>query len=263
MFRLTLIALIGTPAVLLSVACGGSDKPKVNNADDSRIDGSELPETRRSRGPDADDDDDDDELQVKGLKGRLETADIQDGVRPHAGAINKCFTDNTRKKKYVSGDIKLDYTVQKDGTVKMVRLIESELGSWPVEKCILETARKMTFVKPKGGPEATFTLPLSFPKRSRRTLKWWEESQIEPLVKSLLPELKACSTEASVKDPSNVWVILYVGTRGQVWSAGFATKNKAALPDAWADCANTKIMAWQLTDPKGSVAKAGFRYNPE
>jgi hypothetical protein len=248
----------------LLIACGGGgggkgdvDKPKSDT--DDRVDTSGMSGDRRSRSPG--DDEDDDGIHVKGIKGRLDTYDIQAGVKPHQSSISRCFFDNTKKKKYVSGEIKLDYTVQKDGSVKKVRLIESELGAWPVEKCILQVARKMTFAKPKGGPEATFTLPLSFPKQTRRTIQWWEEAQIEKDIEKLVPELKTCATEASVDDPSNVWVILYVGTRGQVWSAGFHSKAKAPLPDAWADCANTKITAWQLQDPRGSVAKTGFRYN--
>jgi hypothetical protein len=36
----------------------------------------------------------------------------------------------------------------------------------------------------------------------------------------------------------------------------------ALFDDAWAACAQMKVLAWLLTDPKGKVVKLGFTYRP-
>jgi hypothetical protein len=55
---------------------------------------------------------------------------------------------------------------------------------------------------------------------------------------------------------------MYVGTRGQVKSTGFASASETPLDDAWADCAEIKVKAWVLSDPRGRIAKMMFRFNP-
>ena len=56
---------------------------------------------------------------------------------------------------------------------------------------------------------------------------------------------------------------LYLGNRGVVKSVGFASPHKRGIEREWAACASEKILAWTLSDPRGKVAKLGFRYNPE
>ena len=152
----------------------------------------------------------------------------------------------------------LSFTVARDGSVKTVQTNRSSLGSWQVEKCLLDESQTMSFKKPKGG-EADFTLPLDFD--ARRPANWWPEEKAEQEVGSKSSELRECRKEG--KDPRNVWVTLYLGNRGVVKSAGFASPHKKGIDPLWADCAAGKIMAWTLNDPRGKVAKLGFRYNPE
>ena len=118
----------------------------------------------------------------------------------------------------------------------------------------------MSFKKPKGG-EADFTLPLDFD--ARRPAIWWSEDKAEMEVGDRASELRQCRVEAGTRDPRNVWVTLYLGNSGVVKSVGFASPHKRGIASAWAECAAGKITAWTLNDPRGKVAKLGFRYNPE
>ena len=72
-------------------------------------------------------------------------------------------------------------------------------------------------------------------------------------------ELAACAKPGG-GDPANVAVTVYVGPRGKVLSVGFAAPQP--LAPAWADCAEAKVGAWTLTDPRGKVAKLAFVYHP-
>ena len=68
----------------------------------------------------------------------------------------------------------LHWDIRKDGTVTAVKLAESDLGAWPIEKCLLEIARAATFDKPIGG-DADFSLPLDFSAKGR--LEVWDEDR--------------------------------------------------------------------------------------
>jgi TonB family protein len=242
------------------VACGGSEKTASEPSqpaddDDERLELGDRPTDRRSAVPDADDDDDEDpNLAVKGLKGRLDSYDIQQGVNRHAAAVANCYNRPAKKQKYLGGKVSFKFVVTREGDVKTVKIDESDLGSWEVESCLLEVARSMTFARPKGG-EAEFQVPLEF--TGRRRVLWWEEDKTQAEVAEKLVELEACQPV-----PSDVWVTLYIGTRGKVLSAGFASKHKQPIADEWATCAAQAIAAWELSDPRGQIAKGFFRFNP-
>jgi TonB family protein len=255
MYKCSLVALLG-----LSIGCGGSDK-KVESSDKERevleLD-DEAPTGRRSAVPGMDDDDDDEGMQVEGLRGHLDPNDIQEGVRPHNKALASCFESRAKKRYYLGGEVVLAVTVAKDGAVKSARAEKSSLGSHEIERCLLDEAMTMRFVKPKGG-DADFTLPLDFD--ARRPANWWTEEQADLALGDKPEDLSECRQEGT--DPTNVWVTLYLGNRGVVQSVGFASPHKDGIDTAWADCAAAKVLAWQLNDPRGKVAKLGFRYNPE
>lgn len=253
------LVVISTLALL---ACGGSDK-KVDSPDldeDIVLD-DEAPTTHRASAPALEDDDDhDDGMTIEGLKGHLDPYDIQKGVEPHSTALATCFSGQAKSARYLGGEIVLSFTVARDGTVKSVRASRSSVGSWQVENCLLVEGKTMTFKKPKGG-EADFTLPLDFD--ARRPANWWSEEKAEQEIAERPAELRKCRQETKTPDPQNVWVTLYLGNRGVVKSVGFASPHKKGIDPLWAECAAGKITAWTLNDPRGKIAKLGFRYNPE
>ncbi len=244
-------------------ACGGTEKtaPSAPNADTDEVEqDDDAPTSRRSRVPgmDDDDDDDDDGVAIDGLKGHLDPYDIQQGMSGHSGDLATCFQKHAKKQKYLGGQVELSFLIATDGTVKTVQASKSSIGSWPVESCLLEESKTMTFKKPKGG-EAEFSVPLEF--EARRAANWWSEEKADEAVASQVASLSKCADAAA--DPRNVWVTLYLGNRGVVESVGFASPHKDGIDAAWASCADALIRSWTLTDPLGKLAKLGFRYNPE
>lgn len=241
----------------LALGCGGSEAP----APAAPAVEDEPPTKRLNKYPHADDDDDDDsDLEVEGLRGRIAPGDAEAAVSPHAGSLQRCYTDVIGKRKYIGGRVELKFFLSKDGILQKTQVLSSDLGAWPVEKCLLDVAKAMTFKKPKGGP-ADFTLPLEFSARGNAI--WWDADRGDAEVGERRIELAACAEEVAVEDPSNVMVTLYIGTRGQVQSVGFANQGAEPIAEAWANCAEAKALAWTLSDPKGRVAKIGFGYNAE
>src|SRR5690606_33329833 len=113
---------------------------------------------------------------------------------------------------------------------------------------------------PSGGV-AEFTLPLDFDSGCCHVL-WWDDDRATAETAGVMDGLAECAAAAGGVAPADVWITLYVGKRGRVSSAGFASLQEAPLPDAWADCAEARVKEWVLSDPRGRVAKLAVRYNP-
>lgn len=239
-----------------AVACGGADRGAAMEED--RLALEDQGDQPRRASPPSDPADRSDGMEIEGLKGVIDPSMVREVVERHQGALGGCYQSRLRQFSYLSGKVIMAFEVEVDGTVRSVRMSESSLGDWPVERCLLEVARAMTFSQPRGGV-AEFTLPLDF--ESGRAVMWWTEERAEAETAGLVGELRECAASAGGR-PSDVWITMYVGRRGVVSSVGFGSKNKLPISDEWADCAEIKIKEWMLTDPRGQVAKLSFRYNP-
>src|SRR5688572_13333856 len=143
--------------LVLLAACGGSEKKET-------VPSEPPPTGEHGRGPKIDEEEEPDDIEVQGLLGRLEPSQIQPVIEMRWSDIEECYRDNLGKNRFIGGHVELKFRVFKDGRVKDVYVVDGDLGAWPIEKCVLEIARQMTFPKPKGG-EAEFQFPIDFPGR--------------------------------------------------------------------------------------------------
>lgn len=231
--------------LVLVVACGGADKPA--------IDEPEPEDPRPAPRVIEDGEEDDDGLELQSTRGKLEPAQVEAGIAPHAAALEDCYRSRLGKRKWLGGKVELKWEVAADGALTSAQIVAADLGAWPVEKCLLDLARAMSFGAPKGGA-TDVSVPLEF--SARGYVDVWDEDAAAAAVVRRVPELAACAEAAP--DPTDVTVTVYVGTRGQVQSAGFSSP--ALIDDAWAECAHDLMMGWTLKDPKGKVAKLAFVY---
>lgn len=241
--------VLGLPAALLGACGGGAPRHAAEPA----------PEARSTRVPVDEPEDDDsgnDDVQVEGLMGHIDRNDIQPVIERSWDQVQACYTGVIGKLRYVGGQVELKFRIARDGSVKHVHVAHGTLGSWPVEKCVLELARAMTFPKPKGG-EAEFSFPIDFPSRGRTIAM--DDGRAQTELPPKLAKLTKCTHDATDDGqplPGRIDVTLYIGPGGTVTSAGFATEDAEDIPEAWADCAHAEATTWKLTDPRGSVWKA-------
>ncbi|MBA3819721.1 MAG: AgmX/PglI C-terminal domain-containing protein [Deltaproteobacteria bacterium] len=265
-------------------ACGGGSggAPKVEPVSDPK---------RTTRVP-VEDDEPQDGVEMVGARGRMDPAVIEAGIAPHTTSLSECYTTQVGKRRWLGGHVSLHWEVTKTGEISAVKLAESDLGAWPVEKCLLDVARSATFGKPIGG-DADFSLPLDFSAKGR-SLSWDEDMAVRA-VGGQLAGLDACAeggdgngngngngksgkhgkggkggkggkaAKAASKPapkltpPEDVTVTIYVGPQGKAQSVGFSSP-KTVLDDAWAECAEKTVLAWRLPDPRGTIAKLAIRY---
>jgi hypothetical protein len=206
---------------------------------------------------DGDDGEDDDGVELVSDRGRIDPEVAAARVAPHAAALNDCYTQNLARRRWLGGTVELTWVVAVDGKLSGVRLSQSDLGAWPIERCLLEVAAGVNFGKPQGHGPAEVTFPVSFAGGGAAV--GWDDDQAQAAVGGKPSELRACAKPGG-GDPYDVAITIYVGTRGAVQSVGFA--GPQPLAPAWADCAAAKIAAWKLPDPRGKIAKLQFTYNP-
>jgi hypothetical protein len=234
--------VMGWAAVALLMSCGGSEKPAPAPPEPAeRADDEEEP---------------DDGVEIMSTRGRMDPADVEAGLQPHAAALEDCYKSRVGKQRWLGGKVELKWQIARDASISSVQVAWSDLGSWAVEKCLLEVSRAMTFAPPKGG-DADFTVPLEF--SARGSAQWWDEDRTAKVVGTKSDGLAECVADGEAP-PADVSVTIYVGTRGKVQSVGFASAG-LPIPDGWADCAAELVKSWQLVDPRGQVAKLTLRYN--
>jgi hypothetical protein len=235
------------PLVLVT-ACGGGGTPAPAS-----------PETQVSprpltRVPVEDDDEVEEGVEIVGARGRMDPKVVEAGIAPHTQALTDCYMSRIGARRWLGGKVTIHWDIKADGTITGVRLSESDLGNWAIEKCLLEVARSATFGKPIGG-DADFQLPLEFTGRGR--LAAWDEDRSVRAVGGQLVKLDACA-KGKVAAPESVTVTVYVGPGGKAQSVGFASST--VIDDAWGDCAEKAALAWRLPDPRGVMAKLAVRY---
>ena len=243
---LALAASAGGAGILGGAACGGKGKPAP---------AAPAPRTRVVAESEPDDG-----FEIASSRGRMDPAVVEAGIGPHKEALGACYMSRVGQRRWLGGRVSIHWDIQRDGTITAVKLAESNLGAWPIEKCLLELARAATFGKPIGG-DTDFAIPLEFSARGKHLD--WDEDLGRRGVGSQLDKLDACAKAKGVTGPApdDVAITIYVGPQGKPLSAGFASA-ASVIDDAWADCAEKAILVWRLPDPRGEIAKLVVRYRP-
>jgi hypothetical protein len=233
-------------------ACGGKSKPPPPPK-------AEPPEPPAAKRVPVEDDEQEPGVSIVHAHGHMEKEAVEAGIAPHKEELLDCYLKKVgRRVRWLGGHVKIHWDINKEGTVtKVVLSSETDLGAWPIEKCLLDVARAASFDKPIGG-DADFDLPLDFEAKGS-TLHWDEDQSSKAIGPKQLAKIDACGkTEGHPKD---VTITVYVGPHGRAQSVGFSS-DRTELKEKWADCAEKAALAWKLPDPKGMIAKAAIRYRP-
>ncbi len=224
-------AIASAGMIGLAAACGGSEKPR-----------QEPPQQQPSKYRKyAADEEEPDDVTVTTSRGVLEPDQVHAGMAPHNEALSGCYVHRVAGRRWLGGELVLRWEVDAAGQIVQVHVAESDLGAWPVERCLLEVARQMKFPAPRGGP-TDFTVPLAF--SSARRAEVWSEEDSALAVADQLTQLGECSA-AEPAPPSNVRITLYASSRGPL-SVGFSTSAPSGLPEGWAECAEKLALAWRI-----------------
>ena len=230
----------------LAIACGGSPPPKAQSPEEPVV---APPPSKAADG----DGTPDDGMRVggDGILGSIDEDLVSRTLQPRLEEFSGCFNKH-KKLHYVGGTITLKYRVARDGSVKKIGYA-SDLGSWDVERCVLDVAKTVGFPRPKGG-EAEFEYPAAFRPKQRHQV--WDSDRISADVHRHERQLRACAGA-----PKSYALTFYIGAGGKTTSVGFSS------PDPWgngmgafAECVVEKARGWRFTDPLGEITKATYTF---
>jgi hypothetical protein len=177
--------------------------------------------------------DDDGKMKVSGLMGTLDSSQVQSALDPALPAVGRCFQKQARGKPYLGGQMTFKFRIKRDGTVRRLVLESSTLGNHEVERCVFQQLERARFDRPRGGGEAEFTYPLTFP--ARMAAQAWQSAKLKKLLAPLSDKISALK---------GMTATLYLADDGSLASIGIA--------------GDTHLSDDQLKDFQQALAKLKF-----
>ena len=192
-------------------------------------------------------------MKVDNEMGVLETNDVEDTLQAHFEDVRACYDRAGKAQEYAGGRVLLHFLVGGDGHAEDVWVVESSLGNYSVERCLVEVGRGVVFPAPTGGKATTFDYPIEFHSTSGMAVLDIDGIKIDHDVAAFLPQLAACGHLA--KEP--VVAIMYIEPSGFPGSVGLAAD--APLDESAAECAVKTIHRWKMSATlPGRVLRANF-----
>jgi TonB family protein len=185
--------------------------------------------------------------------GVMDTDDVEATLQEHFEDVRSCYERAGKAQRYAGGKVLLRFMVDGGGTAQDVWVLESSLGNYEVERCLVEVGRKIRFHAPHGNKATTFEYPVEFRSQSGMEILDVDGPKIEHDVAVLLPQLAACGQLAA----EQVNVSLYIESNGVPGSVGLATA--AAIDEDAGDCVVQTIRTWRMSaSMPGHVVRANF-----
>ncbi|MGK0358344.1 MAG: hypothetical protein ACI9U2_000628 [Bradymonadia bacterium] len=163
----------------------------------------------------------DDGMAVEGLLGSLDDDQVFDVINQQMAGFNNCF--GRSEGSFVSGEVQLSFVVAPTGRVSSVHVSESDLGSWKVEDCLVQTGSFLEFPQPQGGGPAKFIFPFTWNERARRLAQPVNEAWGYATLRKHRDLIRGCRTTHGFDGPFHL--TMYVGPRGNVLATGFHAKS--------------------------------------
>jgi TonB family protein len=180
-------------------------------------------------------------MSVDAELGVLETADVEATLEGRLDDVRACYGRAGKAQDYAGGRVLLRFLVAGDGHVDDVWVVESSLGNYSVERCVVDIGRHVVFGAPSGNRATTFDYPIEFRSTNQMAVLDIDGLKVERDVAAFLPQLAACGPVA--KD--EVAAIMYIEPSGFPGSVGLATG--AALDESAASCVVQTIRGWKMS----------------
>jgi TonB family protein len=196
-------------------------------------------------------------MSVDSELGVLDTEDVEATLKQHFDEIRGCYQRAGKAQRYAGGRVMLRFLVGGDGLSQDVLVIESTLGNYDVERCLVEVGRRIAFPAPTGHKATTFEYPVEFRSTNQLAVLEADGLKLDHDLSVLLPQLAVCGQLAAL-DAS---AMIYIEPNGHPGSVGLAAGT--TLDEDVGDCMVQTIRGWRMsaTTP-GRVMRAAFSIPP-
>lgn len=183
---------------------------------------------------------DPDRMNVRLSQGYIAQADAEDAIARRFRDLTGCYQQAGPAQDFAGGGVTLRFLLSERGTADDVQVIDSRLGSYPVERCLVRVGREVVFPRPQGGA-TTFEYTLEFRAAGGTSVIELSAGALEPHLGAQLPRIvQGCGGLGA----DAVTATLYVAPSGTVRSVGLAATG--LLDDATARCVWDTVSAFHL-----------------
>lgn len=133
-------------------------------------------------------------MQIEGLTGSLGIDEVK-AVMNDSGImkLEMCLNWIYGKRDYTSGEVEFKFAVKSDGHVQAVSIVQSQLGDYELEKCLLKKLSTTRFPKPKGGAtEVNYSFTIDLPEGTRKP-DVMPGSMVKDAFAEFEDEIRACT----------------------------------------------------------------------
>lgn len=194
------------------------------------------------------------DMKLDSELGVLDTAEVEDTLQAHFDDVRACYQRAGKAQGYAGGRVLMRFLVGGDGHVEDVWVIDSSLGNYQVERCLVEVGRHVVFGAPSGNKATTFDYPVEFRSTNQMAVLDIDGLKIDHDLEVFLPSLATCGPIAKL--PATA--IMYIEPSGFPGSVGLSAE--AALDEEAGDCVVQAIRRWKMSAAlPGRVLRANFR----
>jgi TonB family protein len=185
--------------------------------------------------------------------GVLDTAEVEDALQARFDDVRACYQRAGKAQSYAGGRVLLRFLIAGDGHAQDVWVVESSLGNYQVERCLIEVGRSVAFNAPSGHKATTFDYPVEFRSTKQMDVLDIDGLKIDRDLSAFMPQLAPCGRLAK----EAVAAIMYIEPSGFPGSVGLAAS--VALDEVAADCVVQTIQRWKMSAVlPGKVLRANF-----
>jgi hypothetical protein len=186
--------------------------------------------------------------------GVLDTEEVEDALQARFEEVRACYQRAGKAQEYAGGRVLMRFLIAGDGHAQDVWVIESSLGNYAVERCLVEVGRSIVLKAPSGHKATTFDYPVEFRSTNAMAVQDIDGLKIDHDLATFLPQLASCGKLAT----EAVAAIMYIEPSGFPGSVGLAAN--VALDEAAAACAVQTIQRWKMSAVlPGRVLRANFK----
>ena len=178
--------------------------------------------------------------------GVLDERAVDRAMAPHVPAMVDCFERAGDARRYLSGQVVLRFVVESSGSVSDIHVIKNELGSYPVERCLVGAGMRIVFPPPEGNRRTDFEYPLRFRSTGEMRVLDWRGDDVAVRVAST-GNFSTCGALG----PQRVEAVAYVEPAGTIGSVGFVSQGP--IDPVAASCAEEQIHKLRVTDGRPNV----------
>src|SRR5262249_21847031 len=142
----------------------------------------------------------------------------EDALQARFEDVRACYERAGKAQEYAGGRVLLRFLIAGDGHAQDVWVVESSLGNYAVERCLVAVGRSLVLKAPTGHKATTFDYPVEFRSTNGMAVLEIDGIKIDHDVAAFMPQLAACGRLAK----ETVAAIMYIEPTGFPGSVGLA-----------------------------------------